>query len=121
MSIMKIGEKGLAEVNLIIPQKCSFAFTIEHKNSNGNPISHVNSTIHMVLMSKYNAASFDFSNRCTGTATGISVELSPEDTADLPLGYMAWDLIAEMQVGQTVRLAYGNVNVVDTYALDGDE
>ena len=118
---MEIGEKGLAEANLVIPQKCSFAFTIDHKDSSGNPISHVNSTIHMVLLSKYNAASFDFSNRCIGTLTGISVELSPEDTAKLPLGYMTWDLIAEMQVGQTVRLAYGNVSVVDTYALDGDE
>lgn len=120
MSIMDIGEKGLAEVNLVIPQKCSFAFSIDHEDSNGNPISHVNSIIHMV-MNKYDATSFDFSNRCTGTATGISVELSPEDTAKLPLGNLVWDLIAEMQVGQTVRLAYGDVSVVDTYALDGDE
>lgn len=121
MSTMKIGEKGLAEVNLVIPQKCSFAFTIEHEDSNGNPISHVNSVIHMVIRRKHYATTFDFSNRCTGTATGISVELSPEDTAKLPLGNLVWDLIAEMQVGQTIRLAYGNANVVDTYALDGDD
>ena len=39
-------------------------------------------------------------------------------TEPLPLGKLAWDLIATTALGEQVRICYGNVNIVDTYALD---
>ena len=117
---MDIGSKGLAEVNLIIPQGTSLAFTIDHEDSDGNPVDHTSSTMHMAFESKDGKVFADLSEYAVGTATGVTVFIPPEVTDGLSIGKMLWDLIVDTVSGDTVRLAYGTVSIVDTYALDGD-
>lgn len=115
---MDIGGKGLANVDLTIPQGCSLDFAITHTDEEGNPVDHTGSTIRMAFQGKDGTGTVDLSQCCSGTATGINVVIPPSSTEALPLGKMVWDIIAEMQSGDTVRIAYGAVSIVDTYALD---
>lgn len=118
---MDIGEKGLALANLTIPQKCSLSFEVKHTDEAGNPVDHTASELHMALQRKDGSLSIDLDSCCTGTATGVSVFVPATVTANMPLGKMLWDLIAEMQDGNTIRLVYGDAAIVDTYALDGED
>lgn len=113
---MDIGGKGLANANLTIPQKCSISFDIIHKDSSGEPVDHTGSSIHMAFQSR--SATFDLSDCCSGTETGVIVNITADKTEAIPLGKMSWDIIAETVGGDTIRLVYGNVKIVDTYALD---
>lgn len=115
---VEIGGKGLAEVNLTIPQGTSLAFTIVHKDEEGNVIDHSQSTVAMAFQSKDGATTYDLSRYCTGTSEGIGAAIPASATEALPKGKLVWDMIVEMQGGATLRLAYGAVSVVDTYALD---
>lgn len=114
---MEVGEKGLAFVNLTIPQKCSLSFELVHKDENGQIVDHSSSDIHMQLQSKDGKTSFDFSSYVSASATGIVVSIPASATENLPLGLLNWDIIAELE-SETIRLAYGAAEVVDTYALD---
>ena len=113
-----IGSKGLAEVNLVIPQGTSLAFSIVHTDEEGGSIDHTGSDIHMAFQSKDGATTYDLSQYCVGTDTGVSASIPASVTADLPKGKMVWDLIAAMDGGGTYRLTYGSASIVDTYALD---
>lgn len=115
---MEIGGKGLANVDLIIPQGCSLTFEVVHKDEGGQPVDHTASDLHMAFQNKDGTGTIDLSSSCTGTATGVTVSITPAQSEALSLGKMLWDLIAEMTTGETVRLTYGNVSIVDTYALD---
>lgn len=115
---MEVGGKGLANVDLTIPQGCSLDFAITHTDEEGNPVDHTGSTLYMAFQQKDGTGTVDLSQCCAGTATGINVVIPAAATEELALGKMVWDLIAEMQGGDTVRIAYGNVSIVDTYALD---
>lgn len=116
---VEIGEKGLAEVNLTIPQGASLAFTIVHKDEEGNVIDHSASTITMAFQTTDKAVTHDLSQYCTGTADGVGVSLPASVGESMDVGKMAWDIFAAMDGGGTYRLAYGKVAIVDTYALDG--
>lgn len=115
---MDIGSKGLAEVNLTIPQGTSLEFDITHTDEGGNAVDHTGSTIAMAFQTRDGKVTRDLSACCTGTSTGVSVAIPASATGDLPLGKMVWDLIATMTSGDVVRVCYGSVSVVDTYALD---
>ena len=117
---IEIGKKGLAEVNLVIPQGASLAFAIVHKDAAGEVIDHSQSTIRMALQSRNGVNTYDMSEYCAGGAEQIAVGIPPEVTAELPKGALVWDIFAEMADDVSVRLAYGSANVVDTYALDGE-
>lgn len=115
---IEIGGKGLVEVNLTIPQGTSLAFTIVHKDEEGNVIDHSQSEISMAFQSKDGATTYDLSQYCTGSASGVSASIPANYTEGLPKGKLVWDIFAAMDGGGTYRLAYGGVTVVDTYALD---
>ena len=117
---MEVGSKGLAEVNITIPQGCSLDFEIVHKNEQGQAVDHTGSTLHMAFESKDGATLIDLSSCCTGTSTGITVVIPASESESMALGKMLWDLIADTTSGDTIRICYGTATIVDTYALDGE-
>ena len=115
---MEVGSKGLAEVNLTIPQGCSLDFEVKHTDDEGHPVDHTSSIIKMAFQSKDGGTTIDLSSCCTGTATGITVIIPASESERMALGKMLWDLIAETTAGDTIRIAYGSATIIDTYALD---
>lgn len=114
----EIGSKGLAEVNLVIPQDTSLTFDVVHKDDSGNVIDHSGSTIHMALQSKDKRTTWVMDSCCAATSERIRVSIPATMTESLPLGKMNWDMIVTTQLGEQVRVCYGIATVVDTYALD---
>ena len=117
---MDIGSKGLAEVKLIIPQSTSLDFEIVHKDDDGNVIDHSQSVAAMAFQSVDGSSTINLDSCVTCGAESIVVTIPQSATEALPLGKMLWDLIVTMNTEDVVRIAYGSVQVVDTYALDGD-
>ena len=115
---MEIGSKGLQEANLTIPQSTSLLFEVVHTDDEGDAIDHSESTCFMAFQSKDKQRTIDLSECCTPSADKITVLIPSSVTAELDLGKMLWDLMVTMSDGETVRLLYGTVNVVDTYAMD---
>ena len=115
---MDIGAKGLANVNLTIPQSTTLAFSVVHKDSGGHVIDHSQSTVNMAFQSKNQATTYDLDNCCTATDNGIFVTIPATITEALPLDNLNWDLIVEDTYGVVTRLCYGVAKIVDTYALD---
>ena len=115
---MEIGAKGLQEVNLTIPQDTSLTFDVVHKDQSGNVIDHSASTLHMAFQTKDKKTTWVMDPCCTATAELIRVSIPATMTEALPLGKLAWDMIVTTALGEQIRLCYGQVNVVDTYALD---
>lgn len=115
---MEIGSKGLANVNLVIPQSTTLAFSVVHKDCEGNPIDHSQSTINMAFQSRNRATTYDLDSCCSATESGIFVTISADITENLPLDNFNWDLIVEDTNGFVTRLCYGVAKIVDTYALD---
>ena len=115
---MVIGERGLANVDLVIPQGCSFAFEIVHTDDDGHPVDHTGSTLYMAFQDWNGRDTAMLSECCTGTETGVDVSIPADTTAAMETGRYFWDVIADMGT-ETVRLAYGTAEVTDTYALDG--
>ena len=114
---MEIGSKGLAEVNLTIPQSTSLTFTIVHKDSEGHVIDHSNDTANMAFQSGDKERFVDLDDCVEMGADNITVSIPASVSDGLPLGKLNWDLIVTM-ASEQLRLAYGKVNIVDTYALD---
>lgn len=117
---MDIGAKGLQEVNLIIPQATSLTFDVVHTDEEGNVFDHSSSTAHMAFQSKDKQTTYQLDGCVACDAEKIRVSIPASSTETLPLGKLAWDLIVTTESGERVRICYGNVNVVDTYALDGE-
>ena len=115
---MQIGSKGLQKVNLIIPQWTTLTFDIVHKTTGGEVIDHSNSDIHMKFESEDGSLIHDMSSCCRADAEKIRVTIPMADTGSLPTGQMNWDIIVETPLNESVRVVYGKVDIVDTYALD---
>lgn len=115
---MEIGSKGLQEVNLTIPQSTSLTFDIVHKSSEGEVIDHSQSTAKMAFQSKDKKTTYVMDSCCSCSDTMIRVSIPASMTERLPLGKMVWDMIVTTSLGEQVRLCYGQVSIVDTYALD---
>lgn len=114
--MIEIGQRGL-EADWIINQKCSQAFTVVHKDANGNVINHSRSHGHIALSAGPDRVLKRFDNAVTCTASNIVVSLTPEDT-DIKAGEWPWDLIIDTASGESIRLVYGTAYVIDTYAKD---
>lgn len=115
---IEIGAKGLSEVNLTIPQGTSLTFTITHKDEQGDAVDHSASTAKMAFQSKDKSTTIDLSEYCTCGDGGVTVSIPASVTSEFPVGKMVWDMIVATDQGEALRMAYGNVTVVDTYALD---
>ena len=116
---MEIGAKGLAEVNLTIPQSTSLSFTVVHKDKAGNIIDHSQSTANMAFESKDKTLFVDLDSCVTCAESGIYITVPASVTEELPIGKMNWDVIVTTSAEQ-LRMCYGTVSIVDTYALDGE-
>lgn len=114
---MVVGADGLAHVDLVIPQGTTFSVQLVHKDGEGRVIDHSASTADLGIKMKW-GRQFDLSDCCTCTAQGVYVLMPPSRTEKLPLGKLLWDIMVTTSGGEVVRLAYGTVRVVDTYAKD---
>ena len=115
---MKIGSDGLAEVDLIIPQGTSLAFSVKHVDEDGHTISHVGHTAHMRFVPKRGGDPIILDECCTCSSDGVTVFIPA--TTELPLATMLWDLMVEASQADVTRLCYGSVTIVDTYSMDGE-
>lgn len=115
---MEVGSKGLAEVNIVLPQSTSLTFDVVHTDDEGSVIDHSESTVHMAFQSKDKKTTYVMDSCCSCSAERIRVSIPATMSESLPLGKLAWDMIVTTSLGEQVRVCYGQVNVVDTYALD---
>ena len=115
---MDIGAKGLQEVNLTIPQATSLTFDVVHTDEEGDVFDHSSSTAKMAFQTKDKQTTYQMDECVSCEADKIRVTIPASMTEELPLGKMLWDIIVTTESGEQVRLCYGNVNVVDTYAFD---
>lgn len=115
---IEIGAKGLSEVNLTIPQGTSLTFTVAHKDEEGEAVDHSGSTARMAFQTKDKSTTIDLSEYCACGAEGVTVNIPPSVTSALSVGKMMWDMIVTTDQGEALRMAYGGVAIVDTYALD---
>lgn len=113
---MEIGSKGLQEVNLTIPQGTSLTFNITHKDEEEHVVDHSQSTARMAFVGKDGNIQLD--ECCTCTESGVTVTIPATETATMPLGKMTWDIMVTTSQGEVIRMAYGKVSIVDTYAHD---
>lgn len=115
---MEIGAKGLQEVNLTIPQSTSLTFDVVHTDEEGNVFDHSSSTARMAFQTKDKQTTYVMDACVSCAADKIRVSIPASMTENLPLGKLMWDIIVTTDSDEQVRLCYGNVNVVDTYAFD---
>lgn len=115
---MEIGAKGLQEVNLTIPQATSLTFDVVHTDDDGDVIDHSSSTARMAFQTRDKQTTYQMDECVSCEDDKIRVTIPASMTEELPLGKMLWDIIVTTESGEQVRLCYGNVNVVDTYAFD---
>lgn len=115
---IEIGGKGLKEVNLTIPQETSLTFDVVHTDDSGNVIDHSQSVAHMAFQSTDRETTYNLDTCCDCGAERIRVAIPASVSGEMPLGSMVWDLIVATALGEQVRLCYGKVKIVDTYALD---
>ena len=115
---MEIGSKGLKDVNLTIPQNTSLTFYVVHKSENGEVIDHSASTARMAFQSRDKTTTWVMDEYCSCAADRITVSIPASVTETLPLGKLMWDIIVTTALGEQVRICYGTVNIVDTYAFD---
>lgn len=117
---MEIGSKGLSEVNLTIPQETSLTFDVVHTDDGGNIIDHSQSIAHMAFQSVDRKTTYNLDSCCDCGSERIRITIPASVSEPMPLGSMVWDLIITTQFGEQIRLCYGKVKIVDTYALDDD-
>lgn len=113
----KLGSSGLLEADLIIPQGTTFACAIEHMDSEGHGIDHTGCTAYMRIIDK-TKEEHDVGEYITFDGDEVLLELPPEVTNGIAIGSGRYDIMIEGPTGEVVRLLYGSVNVVDTYAMD---
>ena len=112
---IEIGSKGLQEVNLTIPQGTSLTFDVKHKDEDGHAVDHSQSTAKMAFKG---SETIQLDTCCACGATGVSVAIPASMTVDMPLGKMNWDMMVTTSQGEVIRMAYGKVSIIDTYAND---
>ena len=115
---MEIGSKGLSEVDLIIPQSTSLTFDIVHTTDTGEGIDHSASTAKMAFQSKDKRTTYVMDPCVSCAADKIRVTIPASVSEAMPIGKLLWDLIVTTALGEQVRLCYGTVSIVDTYAFD---
>lgn len=114
MASIKIGSRGFANADIIIPQATSLQFEIIHKDAQGNPIDHRNSKLNFAFQG---AKTYDLSEYCEATETSIVVSIPASASAKLPIGRMIYDFIVVTN-SYSICLLYGDVTISDTVSLD---
>lgn len=117
----EIGSKGLAEVNLTIPQGTSLAFDVIHKGDDDEIIDHSLSNARMAFQTKDKKKIWQLDSCVDCGAERIWVDIPASATEELPIGKLLWDLIITTDIGEQIRVCYGQVSIVDTYALDEEQ
>lgn len=117
MAQTKIGSSGLLEADLIIPQGTTFMCAIEHTDSNGDAIDHTGCTPYMRAIDKSGNA-HDLGEYISFDGDDIVVNLPAQATASMPVGNGKYDIMIEGRAGDVVRVLYGRISIVDTYAMD---
>ena len=112
--MIKINSRGLAEVEIIIPQGTTLQFRIVHKSKDGTVIDHTDSKLHFAMQGSKTYVLDEF---CHGTSECIEINVPASFTEELPCGYMNCDFIAETEQFSQC-LFYGVANIADTYSLD---
>lgn len=112
-----LGANGLLEANLIIPQSTTFVCAIEHTDKEGNPIDHSGYTAYMRVIDKAKNE-HDIGDAITFDGADVLIEIPSSATSQFAIGGGKYDLMLEDSSGKVVRLMYGTINVIDTYALD---
>ena len=74
----------------------------------------------MAFQSKDKTTTYDLDSCCACGAERIRVMIPASTSETLPLGKLNWDLIVHTASGEQIRLVYGVVSVVDTYAMDDE-
>ena len=114
-----VGSKGLEEVDLIIPQSTTRDFDVVHMDDASHEvIDHSGSTARMAFQSKDKKTTWILDSCCSCTAEKIRVVIPASMTGQMPVGKMNWDMIVTTDLGEVIRMCYGSVNIVDTYAHD---
>ena len=121
MAQVVLGSEGLLEADIILPQSTSLTFDVIHKDKDGNVYDHSSSTAHMAFQTKDGKTTYVMDSCCSCAADKIRVTIPASMSEALPLGKLVWDLIVITALGEQVRICYGNVKVVDTYAMDEQE
>jgi len=115
---MIIGDEGLENVDIKLPQGTSLYFTITHKDKDGSIVDHSQSTAKMVFVSK--SGNIHLDECCSCSESGIAVSIPASVSKELPVGKMPWDIMVTTAQGEVIRAAFGKVFVIDTYAHDED-
>lgn len=115
---VEIGDKGLSEVNLTIPQATSLLFDVIHKGDDDSVIDHSESTAKMAFQAKDKKQTWQLDNCVDCEVEKIRIKIPASITEELPIGKMLWDLIITTNIGEQIRMCYGQVTIVDTYAFD---
>ena len=119
-----IGNEGLIEAKLILPQATTRTFDIVHTTEEGTVIDHSSSIPHMAFQYKdkklNKKITYNLDSCCSCLSDKIRVTIPANITETLPLVKMKWDIILETALGEQIRMIYGDVEVVDTYALDDE-
>ena len=115
-----IGNKGLTKEDLTICQATTFAFSVQHLDTDDQPINHDGWTVWFRLRPKMPGRDDIILNDCVteGENGKFEVEIPSETTKIIPVGKYLWDIITEDPAGKAVRLAYGSAELVDTYSKD---
>lgn len=113
---MNIGEKGLIELNLVIPIGSSFNFEIELTDDNGAYIDLSDASAKMVFEIPGSCYKVNLSDCVTCTDTGVRVQI-PYERINRVNNYV-WDIYVYPNETESIRIAYGKANVVNGYAWD---
>ena len=112
-----LGSKGLLNADIVIVQSVSFSCTFVHETSDGEPIDHSGWSAWCKIQG--GSLDLDLGDRVAFSENGEIVLLIPDDiTATMPVGTYSWDLIIKDTLGYSIRIAYGNARVYDSYAKD---
>ena len=111
-----LGGEGGKKARMVLPQGCSLDFSVSHTDDAGNVIDHTGSVAHMSIQTK-KKVNYVLDSCCSCSATGVTVSIGPNDSMPIPVGTHNWDLIVTKD-GKNIRMLYGPVEVIDTYALD---
>lgn len=117
---MELGNEGLVEANLTIPQSTSLGFDLVVVDDAGDPVDLTGSDIHMRF--QYHGKKIDIDrvmdHCCSYVGGAIKVFVPGTETATMPVGTFNWDIIVDTALGESVRICYGDVRIIDTYAKD---
>ena len=117
---MQVGSKGLLQLNLVIPQSTSIAFTVVVKDEDTGQVIDYSEATPRMKIKREAGTPIDLDDCCSVDSEKISVFIPATRTAEIAVGKYPWDLMMEVSTTQIDRVCYGVAQIVDTYAMDGE-